>query len=459
MWRSLRFSIRFALSLLGWCSMASAQQLLGPGVMPDRASEQPPPARFTSSLSTSPEEPSDAAAPPIEADSPACRNCGCADCQCPEAPAEALPVPRINLANPSWQLLVGGTMELDMFFHTARPVAPGEPFFLAPDSPFGFDQDTFDAHARQSNIYAVLVGPEIGEFKAGGFFFANFFNDAVIADRYGFLPINAYGELTSTDWRFAAGLQNDIFAPLLPTVLPFSYLAASGNAGVYRGQVRLERFIRRGSDGQLTFTSGLSEPIATTLNNETLSEDNGWPNFELRAALALGPEQQVDLARVRPFEIGVSSFVGQLRTVSGATRVVADAFGVAGDFRWRINEWFGIAGEVYTGQAMGTYGAGVFQNVNSATFEPIHATGGWGEVYFYWTPCLHTHIGYGIDDPRDDDLALGQIESNSTLFSNVIWDLSKSFRVAFEFTARRTDYVELLDNDGIGLQSQFQWKF
>jgi hypothetical protein len=273
------------------------------------------------------------------------------------------------------------------------------------------------------------------------------------------LPINAYGELKNSDWRFAAGLQNDIFAPVLPTNLPFSYLAASGNAGVYRGQVRLERFIHPNDAAQWTLTTGLSEPIATTLNNETLSEDNGWPNVEMRAALALGPEKQVDLVRLRPFEIGISSFVGQLRTVSGATRVVADAFGIAGDFRWRMNDWFGIAGEVYTGQAMGTYGAGVFQNVNAVTFEPVHATGGWAEFYIYWTPCLHTHTGYGVDDPLDSDLAPPQIANNSTVFSNIIWDISKSFRVAFELTARKTNYVTLLDNEGVGLQSQFQWKF
>ena len=75
------------------------------------------------------------------------------------------------------------------------------------------------------------IGPEMGNFKSGGLIYFNFYNDNVTVDRYGFLPIQAFGELKNETWRFAGGLQIDIFAPLLPTVLPFSYLAASGNAG------------------------------------------------------------------------------------------------------------------------------------------------------------------------------------------------------------------------------------
>ncbi len=54
-------------------------------------------------------------------------------------------------------------------------------------------------------------------------------------------------------WRFAAGLQFDVFSPGIPTVLPFSALAASGNAGnSFRGQLRLERFLYPSNDSQWT---------------------------------------------------------------------------------------------------------------------------------------------------------------------------------------------------------------
>lgn len=188
-----------------------------------------------------------------------CESCHCADCccwpcECPCPLAPCLPCPRINLVNPCWNLLVGGNITLDMLYNSGRPVAPGTPFFLLPSGPFS--DDTFDMHARQTTMYFAAMGPQMGSFRSGGLILFNLYNDNVIADRYGFLPYQAYGELKNETWRFAGGLQADIFAPLLPTVLPFSYLLASGNTGVFRGQFRAERYFYPATDEQITFIAG-----------------------------------------------------------------------------------------------------------------------------------------------------------------------------------------------------------
>jgi hypothetical protein len=361
-----------------------------------------------------------------------------------------------------------GALKLDMLFNTKRPVSAGTPFFLPPDSPFGFDQNTFDIHARQSMLGAAFTGPQMGSFQSGGLVMAMFYNDAIIVDQYGFLPLQAYGELANQDWRFAAGLQFDVFAPGIPTVLPFSALGASGNAGnSFRGQLRLEHFRNPSSDVQWTTQLAISEPIPTTIDPVFgLSEDNGWPNVEGRIALAMGEMQGTGLDAKRPFEVGVSGLVGQIRnTAPPVGRVVADVWGLSGDFRWKVNDVFGFMGEFYTGQGVGTYSGGILQSVNLETLQAIRSSGGWMEVFFYWTPCLHSHLGYGIDDPIDRDVAT-VVPSfdrilNTTLYSNLIWDLNQTFRVAFEFTWRETDYgtVGVLDNEGAGFHTQFQWAF
>ena len=53
-----------------------------------------------------------------------------------------------------------------MLYNSARPVAPGTPFFLAPRGPF--DDDTFDIHARETTMYLAARGPRVGEFETGG---------------------------------------------------------------------------------------------------------------------------------------------------------------------------------------------------------------------------------------------------------------------------------------------------
>jgi hypothetical protein len=406
--------------------------------------------------------------PPPAGEDGCCSDCCCWPCECPCSPAACLPCPRINLINPCWQMLVGGNITLDMLGNTARPVAPGTPFFLTPDGPF--DQDTFDMHARQTTMYFALMGPEMGNFRSGGLIVFNLYNTSVVADRYGFLPYQAYGELKNETWRLAGGLQADIFAPVLPTVLPFSYLMGSGNTGVFRGQLRAERFYYPSADEQITLIGGISEATPTIINDSTivtgspaLTEDNGWPNVEVRLAWAVGQPQQVGLEAKRPFEVGISAVVGQIRTTLAAplTRVVDDVWGMALDARWQVNDRWGFSGEVFHGQTLGTFGGGVFQNVNTLTFTPVHSTGGWGQVDYYFTPCLHSHFGLGIDDPADSELFLAQIARNRTVFANLIWDMNQSFRVAGELTFRDTDYIgpAALDNDGVGLHGQVQWKF
>jgi len=387
-----------------------------------------------------------------------CRN-PC-QCLCPEPAAPCQPCPRVNNINPAWSLILGGWVTTDTIYNSARPVAPGTPFFLAPRGPF--EDETFDIHARQTSIYLAAKGPKIGCYESGGLIMFSLYNDSIIVDRYGFLPYQAYGELKNESWRFAAGLQMDIFAPVLPTVLPFSFLSASGNAGIYRGQLRAERFYHPAKDRQITLTAGISDANPTILNNDTLSEDNGWPNVELRAAWSAGALKQEGLAAVRPFEVGVSGVIGQVRNTEIALmgdQVISDVWGAAADYRWRVNDDWGFAGEVFAGQGLGTYGGGVLQTVNSATFETIETVGGWAEIYYYINPCVHTHWGYGVDNPSDEDVAATQVTRNDTIFSNLIWDVSKSLRVGFELTYRQTEYAVLPANDGFGAHTQIQFKF
>ena len=368
----------------------------------------------------------------------------------------------VTLLDDNFKLTLGGAITADFFFNSARPVAPGTPYYLTPGPVSGIRQNTFDASARQTALFALITGPKIGDFETGAQVRANLYSNPIIADQYGLLPLQAFGYLKNGDWRFAAGLQPDIFNPLNPTVLPFTVLIATGNTGLIRSQARIERFIHPSDESQVTFTLGVSEPIPTLVDDEfRISEDNGWPNVEGRAGLALGPLVGEGQDARRPFEIGISGVIGQIRTtVPAQTQVVASVWGLGSDLRWAITNRFGVQGEVYVGQTLGTYGGGILQDINSVTFRGVHSAGGWCEVYCYLCPDkLHSHIGYGIDDPLDRDLALGQRLRNEAYFANLIWDVTQAFRVGGEVTYRKTAYTMLRNNDGVGFQFQVQWKF
>lgn len=382
--------------------------------------------------------------------------------QCPLSEAPCIDCPHVSTLSPYFNVSIFGALKLDMLFNGARPVAPGVPFYLAPGSAAGFDENTFDMHARQTTLGAAFTGPQFHGFQSGGLVVAMFFDNSVILDQYGLLPLQAYGELRSEEWRFAAGLQFDVFSPGIPTVLPFSALAASGNAGnSFRGQLRLERFIKPAADRQYTIQLALSEPVTTTIDPVFgLSEDNGWPNVEGRVAIGHGVPEGAGPAAKRPFELGLSGVVGQLRFTDPLVRQdVVDVWGLSTDFYWKATDRSGIAGEVFTGQALGTYNGGILQGINPNTFQGIETSGGWLELFTYWTESVHSHAGYGIDSPQNSDIRVTGQTRNETYFANTIWDVNATFRVGFELAWRATQYRGLPNNEGVGLHTQFQWSF
>jgi hypothetical protein len=408
---------------------------------------------------------------PASFDGP-CPCCHCAPCECPVQPAPCIECPHVSTLLPFWNVNIFGALQGNMLFSTARPVAPGIPFFLFPGTTQ--PQNTLDIFARSSSIGALFTGPQIGQFRSGGLILAVFYNDALIVDRYGLLPIQAYGELRNDDWRLAAGLQFNVFNPLAPNMLTFGVLLGSGNAGNnFPGQFRVERYIPTSDDSQWTIQFALSDPVATgVVTNSPISsiitgspplriaEDNGWPSLEGRVAYSVGEMTQVGLEQKRAMEVGASVVGSQLRTaIPFRPNVVANSFGLGTDFRWRINDRWGVQGEAFVGQALGFLNGGVLQSTNSRTFAAIRTRGAWGEVYYYIHPCLHTHWGVGVDNPIDRDLAVSQITRNEAWFANLIWDITRQLRVGFEVTWRETNYVALPDNSGAGLHTQVQWAF
>lgn len=378
----------------------------------------------------------------------------------------------VSMLNGRSQLKIFGSLSALTVFSTSRPYAPGLPLFLLPDSPFGLNTNTFDIHARQSNIGAIFIGPETNGFTPSATFVSFIANDTLTGDNYGLLPYNAFGELKNDQWRFAAGLQSDVFNPRKPNVISLAALFTTGNTGSFRTQARIERFIQPSDAAEYTLQLALSDPIQSVFGSRDLriQEDNGWPNVEGRLSMGLGQAEKLVGGRTaRPFELGSSAFVGQIRSTrsilapqdpQSPVRNVVDCWGFGIDAAINLSPSVGIQGELFTGAGLGEYNGGIGQTFDSATGEAIRSSGGWGEVFAYLTPTLHVHSGYGIDSPLQrtgDTFALTQ---NQTFFTNIVWNWSKNIQISNQVDYRTTQYRSpLLDASGCIFYSEFQWKF
>ncbi len=352
----------------------------------------------------------------------------------------------VMTADEKWKLIISGALVGETIFSTQRITSPGSYLFVNPY--LGRDSPGVEVQGRSTSLSATLIGPEMIGLRSGGQMAIYLYGQSPFANLYGVFFALAYGELKNDDWRFEFGLGPDVINPLNPTTLNFGYGLDAGNTGFIRGHFRSERYLRFDDEFQITLQSSIGQPVITEYaapfpgSDITLGETNGWPNIEGRVAFGFGTSENRYGSTMpsRRIELGLSGVIGQVRTSSARTRILATTAGVGVDLTANVTDRFGMKGEFYKGQAMGSYFGGSGQSVNLDTFEAIRAQGGWAEAWFYLTPKLHTHWGGGIDAPLQGDVGINQRQRNQFVFGNLIWDVNRSLQLGFEVSRYATDW-------------------
>jgi hypothetical protein len=348
---------------------------------------------------------------------------------------------------------------------------PGQPLVVSPKDP----DHSYDLSAQQSMVYASFQGAKWGSWTPGGFAMFSL-QDNLLAEGYSFTPVAFYGEVSDGRWRVVAGQNFDVFAPRDPDTLPTGKLAVTGNPGAYRPQFRLERNFEAGAGFGGVVQVAASAPITTALPDEVdvanlqteeVVEDNGWPNVEARLNLGFGaPSERARGSRLRPVELGVSGVVGQLRVLDNIRptdpltlnfdRTSVSVWGAAIDGQIALGRSFGLSGEIYTGQGLGEYMAGIFQTYNRATNKAVPTSGGWGQFYVYPADNLRLNLGYGIDNATDSGLF--GLQKNSAIFANVVWDVNAWLQLGLEGNYKLTLYDSFGEKDAWLVISQVMFR-
>jgi hypothetical protein len=370
-------------------------------------------------------------------------------------------------------IALSGNLSLVALASTSRPFVPWNPLFMMPESPFGLSTNGLELHGRQSSLQAAFRGPSLADWETGGLIKLFLQAGSLTSDTYGVLPVVAFGEIKNEEWRVSAGLQPDLFAPRDPTVIPTVLLGGSGNPGTFRGQFRIERTLRPSDNLQSKWQFALSDPLTTVLidNTRRTTEGNGWPNVESRVSLGLGAEQGYAGGRVeRDLEIGLAGVVGQLRNTQlvfdiedldplQPPRRVIDVWGVSLDGKLNLTHRMGVSAEFFTGSAIGSYAANIFQSFDPDDFYPVRGSGGWVDAFYYCSDQVHVHLGYGLEVPDGETLGPKGISRNETYYTTMVWDVSERFQIGLEADYRQTDYVTLAGGQGAVLISQLLWRF
>lgn len=314
------------------------------------------------------------------------------------------------------------------------------PLFLLPAVPDDIPDSRFTISGQQTTLGLDITGPDLETFQSSAKVVFNFFGDRPIQNNPGAFFIQGYLELKNENWRFWAGQDADGIARQNSNSPSWTSHKQSGNAGQIRPGFRAERYFTINDEVQSSLYFGLTQQVVLDFITipQVAGTDNGWPNVELRWEVGLGSDE----GGQKPVMFAVGGLVGQTRAVDFSGRPVANVsstWAVIPELRIQRG-CFGFHGEMFVGQALGTYNAGIGQSLNALTDEAIYTIGGFGEFFYNVNDAVTLSAGYGIDDPRNRDLAVTQRSQNATYWVNAIYRMNEQWETRAEVSRQKTDY-------------------
>ncbi len=350
-----------------------------------------------------------------------------------------------------FQFLVYGTFATNLSYSTSRTNTGPFTLFVFSEETHG--EEDFSIDSRRSRFGMDVSGPKIPSLQnaqSHGRLEFDLHGSFVTENRATVLLRHAYWEVRNDNFRLLVGQTWDIISPLNPGTLNYSVGWIAGNIGYRRAQFRAERYLSLHDQATLTLQASLNQDIVTdfTADPGVRRESAGWPVIEGRVAVTMGDKNETGQAP----ELGFSGHIGEtgfdfLTTGPPPLNLppVDDArfktWSFNTDLRLPLNERWGVNAEFFTGANLSTMLGGIGQGVCPCVRRSIRSTGGWVDLWHDWTPRLHSHTGFGIDDPNDDDSLFGRTY-NQFIFANFTYDITDHWVTGFEVTDWKTLYQE-----------------
>lgn len=338
----------------------------------------------------------------------------------------------------------------NMVYSTQR-TTPGS-YTLFVQSGSNDPEGEFIIDARNTRLGFDIGGPRIPFFncaKSGGKVEVDFQNSVLSTENKATIMLrHAYLEVKDEQFRFLVGQTWDVISPLYPGMLMYSVGWCGGNIGYRRAQVRGERFLDFSDTSLVTAQLSINQQVFEDSINNLQGEPSNWPIVEGRVGWTLGQRGKY----YHPITVGMSGHIGEEdfdHTVIGNNNRRRTWSGNI-DLRVPITDRFGFQGECFVGANLGAFLGGIGQGIDRTTFDTIRSVGGWCEFWYNWTPRLHSHVGYSIDNPNDNDVVtVGEKTYNQFFFGNLSYDVTDKFLVGMEVSSWKTLYVSQLPGDSV----------
>ncbi len=320
------------------------------------------------------------------------------------------------------------------------------------------DDDEFNMTANQTRLGLNFFGPETANLKTGGKVELDFYgggpeNKSHLMLRHAYLKV----EWPQSDLSLLAGQTSDVISPLVPGTLNYTVAWWVGNPGYRRPQLRLTKGFKVGADSRLLLQAAAARTIgdSTAFSPGDTGEDAGFPTLQGRAALSF------PLLTNKKTTLGISGHWGEEEYDTDAmdNHKHYKTWSANLDVTLPICPHLALKGELFTGENLDAYLAGIGQGVNTTSRKEIASEGGWAALRCGPFGKWRFTAGGGVDNPDRDDISTGGRERNVSIFANTIYKINAAAEAGLEVSHWDTKYKGMRDGESLRYQMSFIYKF
>ena len=406
---------------------------------------------------------------------------------------------RVGRGAPSFKSKTGkavdfyGYFKIDAAYSDSKAVGKDFILFALPESSKGpvinsafpylkhSNDNDFNINFKHSR-FGFLIKTKEGDYNILGNFEFDFYGNLDENDdnpnHAGIRVRKAWVQFGKEDWNVRAGLDWMLLTQLYPHLSNFPSGAMMGNIGYRIPQIRFTKLFKFDSSKlttQFALDKVWGDPDPTLKPYIDTGSNSGKPDVQGRVAY------DFSLGGVK-LHLGAIGHVGKEQvTLSDGSEKNLDTYSYGLEGAVSPAGWLTISGKIWKGRNLGGwYTGGVGQGVlyvysggkidtklkgYPVDAKEIDAEGGWIEVTLKPDPKWVFHLGYGVDNPDNDDLqyngkypVLARLK-NTMYYANAFYRLTHSLGFMGEYLRVKTEYPDTDfagDSYGDGTVNRFQ---
>jgi hypothetical protein len=345
--------------------------------------------------------------------------------QAPQAATAAAPAEA--KVNSKYKINIYGKLKFDAIYDTNN-MGKDEFITYLPKTADGKDKTTFNV--RDTRLGIAIEGPSYNGWSTKGRFETDFYGNAADSSSNGALRIRlAYLDFAKGDTSIRVGQDWTPIASLNPTTLDFAIAGYNGNLWNRVPQITVQQKFGGGLEGLLSIYRYRWSDDNDTFGSTAITTQIQMPWVGAKvgySGLLLDPERKAWLA------LGGAVRKGEVKDNDVTPYLLALELQIPFNM-------FELKGEAYMGQGLGGeyfHKGGSFNTEGHA----IMTSGGWAQLNVRPMKDLDLNVGYGIDDPKDSDVAGSYYRQSSYTYGNVIYQIMKDISAGVEGTYVNTEW-------------------